>query len=251
MLPKAYSPPDQISKKLHQVARDHHFVNGQTISHIFYDVFKLAYYALKRKKAGIRIQPSIPITLKRTEITRAVRIVDYHHSNDKTFTADHELCQCFKGTFTENDALKFFEKFVEGETQDKFGRRVYIDLEDGVKFMYKNPLTERHEMKSEYYKSDRGKRLPWIKHALHNTTNIYTCIDGDEREIMYLAKYDLPSYDDQSNKHYWAVIVKKNKKDRASPYKFKTAFPIFDYNNLLARLERYDPIIYVQNFGKI
>jgi len=41
------------------------------------------------------------------------------------------------------------------------------------------------------------------------------------------------------------VIVKKNKKDRVSPYNFRTAFPIFKYNNLLNRLERYQPILYV------
>jgi len=251
MLPSLFSTQEEITKKLRQIAKIHTFKNAQTISHIFYDVFKGAYYALKRKKSGIVVHDNIPIILKRTEVTRLVKLIDYHHSNDKTFTADHTLCQCFGINFTEDDALIFFERYVEGDTHDKFGRAIRIDLEDGIKFMYKNPSTKLHEIKSEYYQPWRGKRLPWIRHTLYNSTNIYTRIDGNDRELMYISKYNLPSYDEHGNKHYWVVIVKKNKKDKVSPYQFKTAFSIFKYNNLLSRLERYDPIIYVQNFGRI
>lgn len=251
MLPSLFATKEEITKKLREVAQIHTFENAQTISHIFYDVFRVAYYALKRKTSGVSVHRNIPVVLKRTEITRLVKLIDYHHSNDKTFTVNHDLSQCFGPNFTEADALRFFELYVEGNTTDKFGRPIHIDLDDGIKFMYKNPSTRLHEIKSEYYQPWRGKRLPWIKHTLYNSTNLYTRIDEGNREIMYISKYDLPEYDEYGSKCYWVVIVKKNKKDKVSPYNFKTAFPIFKYNHLLQRLERYDPITYVQNFERI
>lgn len=242
MLPSLFKTQEEIIRKLRGIAQVHSFENAQTISHIFYDVFKISYYALKRKKEGINNTRGIPITLKRTEITRLMKLIDYHHSNDKAVPATHELTQCFGAAFSETDALTFFQHYVEGDTKDKSGRMIHIDLEDGVKFMYKNPATGRHEMESKYYLPHRGKRLPWIRHTLHNTTNIYTRTIEDNREILYLSKYDLPGYDNESNKCYWAVIVKKYRKDQIAPYNFKTAFPIFQYNHLISRLERYQPI---------
>jgi hypothetical protein len=245
MLPSQFTTQEEIYRKLRTVARLHIFENAQTICHIFYDVLKVTYYAIERKKKGIISNGNYPITLKRRDITTLVKLIDYHHSNDKTFTAEHELTQCFGASFTENDALKFFEEYVEGDTKDKFGRQIHIDLEDGIKFMYKNYDTNSHEIKSEYYLPYRGKRLPWIRHTLHHSTNIYTKIDGDQREIMYISKYALPDYEEDKNKCYWVVIVKKNRKDKVGPYHFKTAFAIFKYNNLLKRIERYDPVLYV------
>ncbi|NQT06722.1 MAG: hypothetical protein HQ575_04195 [Candidatus Omnitrophica bacterium] len=247
MLPSLFSTQEEIIKKLRTVGFVHTFENAQAISHIFYDVFKIAYFALQRKKQGIHPLSDFPIILRRKDITKLVKLIDYHHSHDKVYTVTPELQQCFGKNFTEEDALSFFEQRVEGDTTDKFGRSIHIDLEDGIKFMYKNYETKRHEKQSEFYIPPRGKRLPWIKHTLHNSSNIYTRIDGDNREIMYLCKYDLPNYDGESNKCYWAVIVKKYKKDRVSPYNFKTAFSIVKYNNLLKRLQRYQPIVDVPN----
>ncbi|NQT75002.1 MAG: hypothetical protein HQ566_00610 [Candidatus Omnitrophica bacterium] len=247
MLPALFSTQEEIIKKLRDIGRLHTFENAQAICHVFYDVFKIAHYALERKRAGLKDKSPLPIILKRSEITRLVKLVDYHHSQDKTYRTDRELMRCFGPNFIESDALEFFQNHVEGDTQDKFGRPIHIDLEDGIKFMYKNYETNRHEISTEFYLPHRGKRLPWIKHALHNSTNIYTRIDRGQREIMYLCKYDLPISDIESNKCYWSVIVKKNKKDKVSPYNFRTAFPVFKYNRLLKRLERYQPIIDVPN----
>ncbi|PIV39244.1 MAG: hypothetical protein COS29_03645 [Candidatus Omnitrophica bacterium CG02_land_8_20_14_3_00__42_8] len=243
MLPALFKTQEEIIKKLRSVARVHSFENAQTICHIFYDVFKIAYYALGRKKKGLQDQDKIPVILKRREITSLVKLIDYHHVNDKTYVPDHELTQCFGPNFSEDDALKFFEAHIEGNTKDKFGRPIHIDLEDGAKFMYKNYDTKIHEMKPEYYLPHRGKRLPWIRHTLRNSTDIYTRIDKEQREIMYVCKYNLPDYDNEHNKCYWIVIVKKNRKDKIAPYEFKTAFAVIKYNSLLKRLERYQPII--------
>ncbi|MDD5195357.1 MAG: hypothetical protein PHQ96_06785 [Candidatus Omnitrophica bacterium] len=243
MLPSIFTTEEEIVKKLRDIARTHEFTNARTIAHVFYDVFKISYYALKRKKEGLKDSSLSPITLKRKEITRLVRLIDYHHSNDTTFMAEHDLTQCFGAQFTEGEALRFFDEYVEGLTKDRFGRSIHIDIDHGAKFMYKNPITGRHEVESRYYLPHRGKRLPWIKHTLHHSQNIYTRVDGEEREIMYICKYDLPFPDIEQTKCYWVVIVRKNRKDKIAPYNFRTAFPVFKYNNLLVRLERYRPII--------
>lgn len=247
MLLSSFSTQEEIIRKLREIAKLHTFENARAICNIFYDVLKIAYYALERKKKGAKNQDNFQVVLKRKEITKLVKLIDYHHTHDKVYSMTHELTQCFGHNFSESDALKFFENYVEGDVEDKFGRRIHIDLDDGVKFMYKNYEEDIHEMKSEYYLPNRGKRLPWIRYAIQNTANIYTKIDGEQREIMYLCKYDLPNYDNEDNECYFAVIIKKNHKDKISPYNFRTAFTIFKYNNLLKRLERYQPIIDVPN----
>jgi len=86
MIPALFSTQEEIIKKLRSVAKVHTFENAQTISHIFYDVFKITYYALVRKKEGLKTPSSFPIVLKRKEVTHLMKLIDYHHCNDKTFT---------------------------------------------------------------------------------------------------------------------------------------------------------------------
>lgn len=247
MKPSEFSTTEEILKKLKSVADVHTFDNAQTISHIFYDVLKISYYALVRKKEQTKPSKRKDRNiLKRREITRLVHLINYHHVNDRIFKANHDLTQCLNIRFNENDALDFFENYVEGHTTDKFNRPIHIDLSDGMKFMYKDYETGLHKKDSQYFVRHRAERLPWIKHTIRNTSNIYTRIEKDDREIMYIAKYYLPDYEERVLQ-YWVVIVKKYKKDTIAPYKFKTAFPIFKYNRLLKRLERYTPIIDIEN----
>ena len=249
MLPKIFSTQEEIAKKIRVVAGVHNFDNAQAISQIFYDVFKIAFYAVKRKERGRKQQSYYPIALSRREITGLVKLVDYHYANDREFTAEHALIQCFGPQFTDYDALKFFENYVEGLVEDQFGRQIEIDLEDGIRFMYKNYQMQTHEIKPEYYLPHRGKRLPWIKHAIQNTRNIYARIEGNDIELMYLCRYKLPNLDQEGGECYGVVIARKYKKDKVSPFKFKTAFPMFKYNELLRRLERYRPIIEFPNLS--
>lgn len=246
MLPNNFNSQEEILHKLREIAKVHDFSNFQTIAHIFYDVIKISYYALVRKIEGLKGRV-VKVTLKRNEITRLVKLIDYHHVNDNLFPPDHELVQCFGPNYNEDDALKFFENYVEGPIEDRFGNKISISLDDGVKFMYKNKENGRHELKTEFYIPSRGKRLPWIRHTIKKTTNIYFRRDNDDREFMYISKYELPKYDDQSNNCYWVVITKKYYKDTVGPYKFKTAFPVFKYNSLLKRMERYQPINCLKN----
>lgn len=193
-----------------------------------------------------KIAPEL-IKLRRNEITQIVKLVDFYHCYDKCYNVEKELLQGFLKKFDEGASLTYFDKHVQGDLEDRFGRKMRIDVENGLKFMYKNPETGGHEIESKYFRKERGKRLPWIRHTLENTSNIYTIIDGDDRELMYINQYEFIGQCIEETKHYWVVIVKKYKKDTISPYNFKTAFPIFKYNNLLKRLERYRPVIEFKN----
>ena len=242
MEPALFGTQEEILKKLRAVAKVHSFADYKVICHIFYDVFKVAYYAIKRKKAGLKKRSPYPVTLKRKDVTRIVKLVDYFHRNDKQFEAEHDLRQCFGYNFTESDACRFFEEFVEGQTKDRFGKDIYVDLENGIKFMYKDYSLGQHTRALEYYLPHRGKRLPWIRHTIRNSSNLYSRRGGQDIELMYICKYNLPFVpEEEKRKCYWVVIVKKHAKDKTSPYRFKTAFPIFRYNDLLRRIERYEP----------
>ena len=108
MLPKVFSTQEEIVKKIRTIAGVHNFSNAQTVSQIFYDVLKIAFYAVRRKEKGLKRQPQFPITLSRREITGLVKLIDYHYVHDKEFVVEHALIQCFGSQFTERDALKFF-----------------------------------------------------------------------------------------------------------------------------------------------
>lgn len=238
-----FSTQEEIVKKLRSIAKVHSFEVVHKISTVFYDVLKISYYALQRKKEGLNKTSFFPVTLATGEITKLFKLIHYHHSQNRIYTVSNELTCCFGPNFNEQDALSYFEKNVEGGLEDKFGRKITIDLENGVKFMYKNHESGRHEIDSRYYLPHRGKRLPWILHTLKNTTNIYTRTDGSDQELMYINQYDLPNLDGEGSKCLWVVIARRFKKDKVGCFKFKTAFPIFKYNNFLKRLERYRPII--------
>ena len=240
MFPTLFQNEKDIVTKIKAVAKLHSFKDAQTIAHIFYDVFKIAFLAIKRKKKGNSLNASI-VGLKRKDVTRVVKLIDYHHPRDITFVVEGALSEGFVKSFDEGKSLEYFEDVVEGEHFDKHGRRIKIDLENAVKFMYKNPNTGKHEINSKYFKKERGQRLSWIKHTIENTKNIYTRIDGQDKEIMYVSKYEF-THINGNPKNYWVVITKKYKKDRIGSYKLKTAFPVFKYNSLLARIERYKVI---------
>lgn len=236
----------EIDKQLLRIMGVHTPQNAAMLVRLFYDTTKIAYYALQRKietlLEGRRRPKRKDIRLRRTEITRLLRLVDFHYSKTGCYDACHELTQCFGWKFTEADACKFFEQYVEGETKDRQGRVVLIDL-DAFKFMYKDPKTGGHDVSPENYVPSRGKRLPWIRHTIRNTDAIYERVVREDREIMYVAEYKIPFGDGKFDFFYWLVIASKYRKDRVGPFKFRTAFFVMPngYNSFLKRLETYGP----------
>ena len=174
-------------------------------------------------------------------------MVDYHHSHNTAFAATLPLNQCFGKKWEEKDSLKFFKHYLAGMKMDYAGRPIEIDAGHGMKFMYKEKGTGRHIIHHDNYLSHRGRRLPWILHTMQKTRNVYTRVVGSrkrgkqEREIMYVGKYDSPKPGNSDRQHL-VVIAKKLTSRNDLPYSLRTAFPVFGYNELLKRLERYEPI---------
>ncbi len=129
-----FSTQEEIVKKLRSIAKVHDFEVVHKISAVFYDVLKISYYALQRKKEGLNRTSLFPVTLATSEITKLFKLIHYHHSQNHVYTARDELTCCFGPNFTEQDALSYFEKNVERGLEDKFGRKIAIDLENGVKY---------------------------------------------------------------------------------------------------------------------
>lgn len=235
---------NDLTKYLRRVAHVLSLSNQHIMARIFYDSIKIAYYRVKRKTERSKSRYSGEVVLKEREVANILRCVHYLHVNNRVHTASHELTQCFGKYFEEEGpAVKFFEHFVEGEAQDKFGRTVIINLEEGLRFMYKDPDTQRHKILPENYVSSRGKRLPWIKNTITKTTNIYRRLDKKQEELLYVNQYEIELKDQENVRCYWLVIAKKNKKDKMGPYRFKTAWPIHqnNYNRLLKIIEGFEP----------
>jgi hypothetical protein len=76
-------------------------------------------------------------------------------------------------------------------------------------------------------------------YTIRHTRSIYTRIDKKDREIMYIGGFKGGF---RGHDCHMAVIARKYRKDKVSPYVFKTAFLMGKYNALLKRLEKYTPI---------
>ena len=119
---------DDLAKYLVRISHVLTEPNQHIMARIFYDSMKLAYYRVKRKTERSKSHYTGEIVLKEREVASILKAVHYLHVNNRIYTASHELTQCF-GKFFEDEgpAVRFFEEFVEGEAQDKFGRTVIIN----------------------------------------------------------------------------------------------------------------------------
>ena len=66
-----------------------------------------------------------------------IDVTKHYYIHDKTFTVKGPLTDCFGSSFNEKKAWKYFEAHVEGNVKDKYDKNISIDIEDGIKFMYK------------------------------------------------------------------------------------------------------------------
>jgi hypothetical protein len=241
MTPK--SPQSQISsidKLLKAISRVSKFLDKDSfldISKIFYDTVKISTLRLTRKKVKGK-QKRQKCSLSKSNITSIVKLLHFFHTNNKyvKLKVNSKLAGCYHPNFNEGDALKYFERFLEGKTfTDKLNDQIYFPT-DFYRSLYKDKLG-RHIKKEEYYVKARGKRLPLIEHTILNTSNIYQTIDSQNTiEKMYVHRY----VDQFNTTFYMVVIATKNKKDKTNPHRAKTAFPIFKYNDILRRIEKYE-----------
>jgi hypothetical protein len=197
--------------------------NTERIARVFYDATKIVLERQKRLKKS---------RLKMKEVSSALVLAETLHSQAFRFEATGVLAENFGGEFNEASALKYYEHKVMGEVQDKYGRIVTID-EDGVKSLYKDPISGEHIVSSENYEQVRGKRLPWIRHTLKNSNMIYISeekVDGSfRRTFLYAAIASVP-VQTTSQANYYFVIVREGGNETL---RMVTAYSTFQRNRFL------------------
>lgn len=216
--------------------------NSLLINSIFYDVLKLIYYRVKRKSEtgkGKRLLKDVQ--LKVSEITEIFLTVDYLHKNLNTFDVDEQLRALFGSNHLEDDYLKYFEHFLEGELTDRYGRLINVPTE-GIKCMYKDS-SGKHVIDSSFFEPTRGKRLPWIKHTIQNSACILRRTVENKETLLYITKYRIPIDNSQTVIDTFLVVVKRNRLGKNDPYEFKTAFTVPRHNHLLKTIEGFHPAI--------
>jgi hypothetical protein len=238
MYPSSFTTAKQISNTLLRISRRVDKTSYIEISKIFYDAIKLSALRLKEKR-DIGKSKRRHCTLSKKDITNIINLLCFFHVNDRYCILKHksELTGCYHPTFSEADAWRYFEEFIEGTTKDKNGVEILFTPEF-MKSLYKD-CDGNHVVESEHFVPLRAKRLPLIIDTIKNTENIFIKIDEyNNSEMMYINRYKDPF----ENEYYQIVIVKKYKKDKTAPYIAKTAFHVFRYNRLLTRLNKYEPI---------
>jgi len=199
--------------------------NRGTALRIFYDAAKLIYYKQKQLR-----KPQ----LKQKEIAQALEAVYFHHRYDSRIRVEGPLAENFGSVFPESAALDYYEKKVEGIVVDTLGNAISVD-DLGIDFLY-----EDHE-KSGRYLEPRGKRLPWIKHTLATTREVYEGIEVGHEQYYYVSHYVIPLKSPTSveiNSYFVVIIRKRRDKSRG----FLTAFPVDRYNQLLGKIAKWRPV---------
>jgi hypothetical protein len=239
--PSQFDTEDEIAKQLRRLFGLLPFDSGQLVARSFYDILKIAYYMRRDKSGRARPNGNREVGLNRREVARVLELVSYHHRKAECFPATNELATCFGTNFGEADAIDFYERFLENVSmRDKFGRPITIG-EDALMSLYKNPVTGQHEMESMYYVSVRGKRLAWIKPTLRNSREIYEQTAGGFLALMYVCEYSIRLESGETDNCYFVVIVERRRRDYPGSFKFRTAFPIMRYNDMLRKMAGWKP----------
>jgi hypothetical protein len=208
--------------------------NAERVARVFYDAAKIVYERQKRLN-----KPQ----LKMKEVSSALVLAESLHSQAFNFEAVGVLAENF-GTFNEASALEYYEKKVMGSVQDKYGRSIVLD-EDGMKSLYKDPISGKHDVSPENYEESRGKRLPWIRHTIQNSGAIYlseeTVAGAFRRTYLYTAIVSIP-IQPKPQVSYYVVVVREGKN---STLRLVTAYSMLKRNRFLAILSLTRPYLHV------
>lgn len=173
------------------------------------------------------------------EVSSALTLAETLHSQAYRFDATGVLAENF-GTFPEADALKYYEEKVMGTVKDSRARQIVID-EDGMKSLYKDPVSGKHHVATENYEDVRGKRLPWIRFTLEHSTAIYvaeeTIAGVFRRSFLYTAIVSIP-IKPKPQVSYYVVVVREEKNGNL---RFLTAYSMFKRNKFLSVLSLSRP----------
>ena len=202
--------------------------NRETLIRVFYDAAKLVYYKQKLMRKN---------QLKPKEIAQCLETIFYRYHRDKEFLVMGDLAVNFGRDFPAEKALRYYDSNVEGTVNDTRGMAVTID-DLGMDFLY-----EDHDLNGKYIQP-RGKRLPWIRHTLITSKEIYAGREYGHEQYYYVTHYVIPILNEEkgetSRLHSYFMVVVRKRKDRTLG--FLTAFPIDRYNQLLGKLAKLKPV---------
>jgi hypothetical protein len=206
--------------------------NHERCVRIFYDTAKVIHYRQERLNKS---------QLKQSQITSALLLVDFYHATMFRFQSSGAL-SCNFGDCPEGKALTYFGNSVVGTVADLFGRKIEIE-DSGLRSLYKETGTGKHEIDPENYEESRGKRLSWIRHVLTNTKSIYKA-EGHahgkfRRSYLYASIASIPSRVGTFDS-YFIVVVSENPNGLLW---FVTAYPIERHNGFLKRIEECAPYV--------
>lgn len=192
------------------------------------DLFELVEYKLQKQNSR---------ELKRDALIKLVRTLVFRHRNSYSFACEGELAQ-FLGGIDEPAALDYYNKCVVGAVFDKLGQRINI-WKYAVKHLYKD-RAEGHTIAPEFFQMNRAKRLPWIRHVLLNSTEIYE-EPGRGRfgkpNLVYVGQTtvgaDRPKYS-----QYFLAFVESN---RSRKLGLLTAYHVDKYRDFVRSLANWTP----------
>lgn len=200
--------------------------NRERCIRVFYDAAKLIHYKQVRLN-----KPQ----LKMKEIAAALMLAEFYHSSTFRFQAVGELAKNF-GQCPEDKAVAYFGNEVMGTVADAYGRKIRIE-ESGLRSLYKEKYSGRHEIAPENYEEVRGKRLPWIRHVLQNAKSIFqvdeTVFGKFRRTYLYGSIASIPLNPGMDDSYFMVVISE----DPNGNLRFVTAYHIPSHNRFLSRIE--------------
>lgn len=199
--------------------------NAERIARVCYDAARLVYE--RQKKTGKAV-------LKTKDVTAAIALAETLHTQAFRFVAEGQLAQLFGGTCDEDTAVAYFGEHVLGDVTDVFGRKISID-EDALASLYKDRDTGLHQVAAENYEEGRGKRLPWIRHTLQNSSAVYVNEEplgrtgGVRRSYLYTAVVTVKLHSQQEQTSYYVVVVR----EKQETLRMVTAYSMFERNGFL------------------
>lgn len=221
---KAVIAIDPLVKELDRVVSKLTPQNREAMLRACYDTAKLVYY--KQERTG---KPQ----LKLKEIGWCLETIHFHHRRDKVVVVNGQLADNFGGKFPVDRALDYYEHNLEGTYKDQFGNVITVD-EPGLSFLY-----EGHDLTGDYLEP-RAKRLPWIKHTLTTSLEVYEGEEQGHQQFYYVTHYAIPLVSPEPTQHCYFIVIVRKRKDRSLG--FLTAFYVDTYNRFLSKIAKWRPV---------
>ena len=209
----------------------------ETVKSILFAVAKLAFWREKRFNR--------PLTNK--DITFLLKTAHFHAT--KRTQLNYLENKLLPKNISEQDAqLYFIDHMTSKQIFDIFERKIIIP-DSAVDCFYKDEITGKHKVQSEYYRIYRARRLPWVIPNIENSQEVYIMPKPKYKceEFFYISVVDIPypALSEEENiieKHYrnYFIAMARRKYDMKE-LEFVTEYPLHEYFDLLQYIETWQP----------